>query len=413
MKKKLRIGSQVEGEDRLSSLSDDVIHLILSFLGIRLAVQTSVLSKRWKHIWTTLPFITFDGYDQLLPFTHSGIIKFMNHVLSNRNHQLNIYSFKFFALYPVPRSLMENVIEYSISHSVHDLDFDLQFQRHHSFKLSAFSSNSIQKLRLGVHLDFSKLWEPGGCWDLPVLETLHLVCPIFKSKYKVPLSCLICLPALTTLHLERCEFPELVPMILPGLTTLTMARCKLPRIIWDFPALLTLELDDVLFPHNMNELFSALVSLRNLTITFPKKFVQKYFIYCSQLVNLKISTSTSTCITPTRKIQVWAPKLCDICCVGIFQVRLLVNELKNANVKVLDTTEFHNLTLSRKKVFYHRLRRMFWQLGSAKILTIDSSTFEVTEYLSFVMLQSIFVVSNTYYVVSIRLFNITSVWLFK
>ncbi|KAK1352172.1 hypothetical protein POM88_053676 [Heracleum sosnowskyi] len=58
-------------------------------------------------------------------------------------------------------------------------------------------------------------------------------------------------------------------------------------------------------------------------------------------------------------------------------VRLLVNELENANVDVLDTTEFHNLTLSRKKVFFHRLRRMFWQLGSTKILTIDSATFEV------------------------------------
>ncbi|XP_074332136.1 uncharacterized protein LOC141668970 [Apium graveolens] len=157
-----------------------------------------------------------------------------------------------------------------------------------------------------------------------------------------------------------------------------MARCKLPRPVWDLPALSSLELNDVIFPHNMSELFSALVSLRNLTITFPKRFLQKYFIFCSKLVNLKISTRTSTCITSTRKIMVRAPRLREICCVGIFQVRLLlVNELENANVKVLDTTEFHNLTLSRKKVFYHRLGRMFRELGSAKILNIDSATFEV------------------------------------
>lgn len=387
MNKKLRIGSQAEVEDRLSNLSDDLINHILSSLGTRLAVQTSILSKRWKHIWTTVPSLTFDGYDQLFPFTQSGIIKFVDHVLSHRNHQIKIISFKFFALYPIPRSLTEKIVEYSISHDVQDLDFDLQLYRHSPFNLSTFSSNSIQNLRLGVCLDFDKLWESDDCWDLPVLTTLHLICPIYMSKYEVPDLCLICLPALTTLRLERCELPKLVSVSLPALTTLTMSRCKLPVEIWNFPALLTLELDDVRTPERVTDLVSSLVSLQDLTIKFYEDIVQIYYLYCPQLVNLKLSTSTSICIIPPHRIELWAPKLCRIYCVGIFQATLHVKELENADVKLWDKNEFDNLTMPEKKVFYRHLDRMFWELGSAKVLNIDLAILEVTVYLTFAMLK--------------------------
>ncbi|KAJ4789566.1 F-box/RNI-like superfamily protein [Rhynchospora pubera] len=46
--------------DMISSLPDCLIHLIMSFLTAQQAVRTCVLSKRWKHLWTTLPFLDFD-----------------------------------------------------------------------------------------------------------------------------------------------------------------------------------------------------------------------------------------------------------------------------------------------------------------------------------------------------------------
>ncbi|XP_074343958.1 putative F-box/LRR-repeat protein At3g28410 isoform X3 [Apium graveolens] len=59
--KKVRIAekNKLSGIDRIGSLSDEVIHYILSFSDVQSAVQTSVLSKRWKFIWTTLPFLNF------------------------------------------------------------------------------------------------------------------------------------------------------------------------------------------------------------------------------------------------------------------------------------------------------------------------------------------------------------------
>ncbi|XP_074346999.1 F-box/FBD/LRR-repeat protein At2g26030-like [Apium graveolens] len=45
--------------DRISKLPDELLRKILSELDSRDAVQTSVLSKRWVDVWTTLPCLKF------------------------------------------------------------------------------------------------------------------------------------------------------------------------------------------------------------------------------------------------------------------------------------------------------------------------------------------------------------------
>lgn len=51
-----------EGDDMISNLPEPVIGHILSFLSTKQAIATSVLSKRWKYIWTLVTKLSF--YDR-------------------------------------------------------------------------------------------------------------------------------------------------------------------------------------------------------------------------------------------------------------------------------------------------------------------------------------------------------------
>ncbi|CAL4983553.1 unnamed protein product [Urochloa decumbens] len=53
-------GSSAGGPDRLSALPDCLLHVIMSFMKARQAVQTCVLSKRWRHLWLSVPCLDID-----------------------------------------------------------------------------------------------------------------------------------------------------------------------------------------------------------------------------------------------------------------------------------------------------------------------------------------------------------------
>ncbi|KAF0893188.1 hypothetical protein E2562_023210 [Oryza meyeriana var. granulata] len=46
--------------DRLSALPDCLLHVIMSFMKARQVVQTCALSKRWEHLWRTVPCLDID-----------------------------------------------------------------------------------------------------------------------------------------------------------------------------------------------------------------------------------------------------------------------------------------------------------------------------------------------------------------
>nr|XP_051194241.1 FBD-associated F-box protein At5g56370-like isoform X2 [Lolium perenne] len=58
-----RTAREAAGRDRLSALSDDLLHRILGPLDARLAAgQCSLLSRRWRHVWATMPHVTLVGH---------------------------------------------------------------------------------------------------------------------------------------------------------------------------------------------------------------------------------------------------------------------------------------------------------------------------------------------------------------
>ncbi|PRQ22313.1 putative F-box domain, leucine-rich repeat domain, L domain-containing protein [Rosa chinensis] len=68
--------------DNLSDLPSDVTEKILSFLPMKEAVRTSILSSKWRYKWAILPDLVFDelGFPGVL-YKHDKLVKMVDHVL--------------------------------------------------------------------------------------------------------------------------------------------------------------------------------------------------------------------------------------------------------------------------------------------------------------------------------------------
>ncbi|KAL1804252.1 hypothetical protein DCAR_0935908 [Daucus carota subsp. sativus] len=354
-KKKMRVlDTEV---DRLSSLPDDLIHKILSFLDAKEALRTSVLSKRWKLVWTTLPFLNFGEYQYS---SYLNTCSLIDHVMKHRHRQSHIYQLSLCVSKNGPtKGLVQQFIAHAISRNLENLSLELKYKHTMSYKLSTLSSKLLKKLTLGVRLeDFAS---ESDRWDLPALTYLHLKRPIWDGKYNVPDSCLTCLPALRTLCLDNWDFSKSsFSFSLPDLTTLRLSGCcKFPRKIWNFPALLSLELDNVVL------MWSCMDISAHLQFSFP------------QLLNLDIRTRFSD---SKVSFQISAPKLYNFRSVGIFSMRLEAPVLENANMKLQGW--FGNLEWIYRKRYYLRFQDMLSQLGNAKNLTFDLESIEALSMIS-------------------------------
>lgn len=379
-KKKVKIRREDNGGDIISQLPDEMIHKILSFADARLAVQTSLLSRRWKLVWTTLPFLNIGRYGKTIPKNSDDEINFITHFLFKRDDQSQIKELKWAVVYRGSRWLIEPFRDYAISYNVERLEIDsVHYRDLHN--LSSYRSQSLKQLKLAMNIKFVSPLEP-VMWSLPALTTLDLTCPTSSKCRKLPLSCLICLSSLQTLRLDDFDLPLSFGLL--SLTTLCLARSNLPEGTCNLPALLTLELHDVVYPANMTEFFSELVSLQNLTLFFNQVLIKDCLINCPQLATLKITNATTR---PSGNIMILSPKICNFTSVGIFSITFGLSQLENVYVKLWERTRCKALGPSTKlKQYYRRFLSMFLAFGSAKILRFDLETIKVTLYLIYLMI---------------------------
>ncbi|XP_014492307.1 F-box/LRR-repeat protein 25-like [Vigna radiata var. radiata] len=98
-------------EDMLTELPEEIILHILSFVDAKTAVQTSVLNKRCRHIWSFLPVITFvDSFDDPAFFED-----FVRNFLSYRDTSTNVFNLNVMYHYNLYN---DDVVDFIIEHVV-------------------------------------------------------------------------------------------------------------------------------------------------------------------------------------------------------------------------------------------------------------------------------------------------------
>jgi F-box domain len=114
--------------DRISILPDRLLHLIMSFMTTQEAIQTCVLSKRWKNLWTTLPFLDFTqnyqygGNFERLRIQYEMFIYFVSAALLLRE-PTDVHTFRFScSRRPGCHLLIKSCVLYVLKHNPKVLD---------------------------------------------------------------------------------------------------------------------------------------------------------------------------------------------------------------------------------------------------------------------------------------------------
>ncbi|XP_039684237.1 F-box/FBD/LRR-repeat protein At5g56420 [Medicago truncatula] len=141
--------TSTEEVDRISSLPDDILIQILSSLPTKQAFLTSILSKRWKHLWFFVPVIDFTKTKH----SDSRLFdKFVDSILCLRKAAGN--------------------------NSIHSFIWDDEHISHNWATITPKLSNTILTCTTLVVLKLSYLYMgPAFCYYpiiLPSLKTLHL-----------------------------------------------------------------------------------------------------------------------------------------------------------------------------------------------------------------------------------------------
>jgi hypothetical protein len=213
------------GEDRISDLPDALLHHVLSLLPVDQAVQTSVLARRWRHLWKGMPALRLVG-----PKTRFGtaqdLDRFVNRLIAARGH-LPLVSCEVEEAYltwddytgepeePEPNLYFDSWIQYALACKVQVLKVDVV-----GCGWELIVPLISQHLRnLDVHHVY---WEKDSVdfSSCPVLEELKIEkCGLWVRSMSFP--------SLKRLFLTECNFPvdHRVSISTPAVVSLRLLQC--------------------------------------------------------------------------------------------------------------------------------------------------------------------------------------------
>ncbi|KAL4579004.1 hypothetical protein LXL04_015139 [Taraxacum kok-saghyz] len=151
--------------DRISALPQDTIEKILTLMPIRDALRTSILSRRWRYSWRTIPKLAFDDNE----------IVESDHNQSVHSDYCEIDNYKFVkAIFHVLLLHRAPILEFSLSSTEKNICSEID-----QIILHLSSSNNVKKIVLKIWVtDGYQL--PGSFYSLQGLEHIDLTYCTFE-----------------------------------------------------------------------------------------------------------------------------------------------------------------------------------------------------------------------------------------
>ncbi|XP_057452370.1 F-box/LRR-repeat protein At4g14103-like [Lotus japonicus] len=194
---KLQRHNVADMKDMISNLPDSILHYILSLLPTKDAIQTSILAKRWKYLWTGLCVFDFRKFSVMIDPACA-----MLHGFSIDANKVN------------------SLISAAMKHNIEELKLFLPVRPLFNLSNCFSASKSLNKLvlHLGCVLDVS------SDIHFPSLKTLKLSFVTFANE-KSALQLFSGCPVLQKLSLCNCNWDniEQINIKFPTLKTLTIS----------------------------------------------------------------------------------------------------------------------------------------------------------------------------------------------
>ncbi|XP_014499018.2 F-box/LRR-repeat protein At3g26922-like [Vigna radiata var. radiata] len=241
-------------KDRLSDLPDEVLQHIMEFLPTRQAIQTCVLSKRWKNLWKGITTLHFRCTNGIRKYN-----RYIIHVLSNRYDSISLRNMNFRVFSSTAPKVMNKAIEYASLHNLQELTLiimDIKFKEIPSSSLPfVFNCKSLTSLNLYARSSSSPLIFPPYL-PLPFLKTLHLSNVTFKPRDDNNVEPFSGCTSLTTLVLEHSMRTNSSYTLCISNPTISILRMQSiiywhtfqPKIVLSLPKLTSITLENIHFP---------------------------------------------------------------------------------------------------------------------------------------------------------------------
>ncbi|KAA8523884.1 hypothetical protein F0562_010307 [Nyssa sinensis] len=181
--------------DRISTLPASVLCHILSFLPTEYEVRTSILSTKWKYLWTSVPSLDFDDGSITMLNLYLGRTK-KSRAQKDKQIQAQRKSFMNF----VDRVLILHNVSCLRKFRLHCCEVDDML--HVNTWVCAAIGRDVQDLDLCVSLE-QPLQLPRSLFTCNMLVVLKLTCEIVVNT---PTEGSVCFPNLKILHLKLVKY---------------------------------------------------------------------------------------------------------------------------------------------------------------------------------------------------------------